>query len=149
MNEELQQRSLQAMDQLLAFVESTGDFVGQQAPLVAQEIIEYRRFFDIWIIVLMVILVIGGLFLRKKILSSIDARFEEAASRMNTANLHEGWRMEILAGEHSFNRQLVEATYYALNIIAFVVNCIYSVDLIKVSVAPRLVIIETIRSMLQ
>ena len=43
MNEELKTRLVESMDKVQEYVEATGDFILEQAPLVAQEIVQLGR----------------------------------------------------------------------------------------------------------
>ena len=43
MNEDLKARLIESMDKVQEYVEATGDFVVEQAPLVAQEIVQLGR----------------------------------------------------------------------------------------------------------
>ena len=125
MNEELQQRLKKYMDFIESSVKETGDFVIEQSPLVIQEFLSWYFYSHLFFLIVSV--VFGLIFI------SI------AFYALKGPIINDNDDVDIIA-------TIAVCIFSIISILSILYN---SYNLIKVTVAPRLVILEKISELIQ
>jgi hypothetical protein len=133
MDEETKRRLLASLSNLIDWMEKAGqkggDFVAEQAPLVAQEIVRWKLWSSVFIAVFMIVLLIAALVTVKWAFKGFGT-IEDKETRVTMQVL------SVLAG-------------LALTIAVAIVVPVNAYEAIKAAVAPRLVILETLHGLVK
>jgi len=136
MKEELTERLMMSLDKVQEYIESTEDFVIEQAPLVAQEIITLGRVESAWQVVCPAIISVVAL-----ALSVICIRRALAIFR---GEVKSGTK-EQKPGEPTMVTGVISG---AVSIVVFLIAIFHIVDVFEPWVAPRVYLINQIKDML-
>ena len=116
----------QQINEALQWLQSTGqslvDFTGEQAPLYCQEVLNWTFYSNMIAVIIGIIWIIGSLFLIKPCIKSWNF----------------GYGGDLKGGMISVSTSLALIMSYC-----FIITTIFSVvDMVKVKVAPRMVLVE-------